>query len=83
MVSALGVVSVPWQLAQVPWPGAPVFPSGGLGLKLYIIAGTERIATIVEPNTAALRRFVVNWIAHLANISLLLVKSHTTFSCPL
>jgi hypothetical protein len=76
-VTPLPAVSVPWQEAQVPWPGAPVLPSGGLVPNEYMIAGTDMSATIVVANIAVLRPLVTDRIAPLTNIiRLLLVFKH-------
>ena len=43
-VTPLPAVSVPWQLAQVPCPGALVFGSGGLLPNAYELTGNDRSA---------------------------------------
>jgi hypothetical protein len=75
-VMPLPAVSVPWHEAQVPSPGAPAKPSGGLAPNEYMIAGTDMIATIVVANIAALRPFVPDRIAPLRNIKDFLLLSN-------
>jgi hypothetical protein len=68
MVMPLPDVRLPWQEEQVPSPGAPECPNGGLVPNEYMIAGTDMSDTIVVANIAVLRLFVPNWIAPLRNI---------------
>jgi hypothetical protein len=68
MVIPLPDVRLPWQLEQVPSPGAPECPNGGLVPKLYIITGTDKIAATFPTNIAVLRPFVLDRIAPLKNI---------------
>lgn len=43
-ITPLPAVRVPWQLAQVPCPGALVFDNGGLLPNAYELTGDDRIA---------------------------------------
>jgi hypothetical protein len=49
-------VLIPWQLPQVPSPGAPLLPMGGLTPNADKITGTARTAAILA---VTIRRFVM------------------------
>jgi hypothetical protein len=49
----LPAVSVPWQLAQVPCPGALVFDNGGFFPNAYELTGNDRIAANI-PTTVSI-----------------------------
>jgi hypothetical protein len=43
-ITPLPAVTEPWQLAQVPCPGALVYGNGGLLPKAYVLTGNDRVA---------------------------------------
>jgi hypothetical protein len=52
----LPAVSVPWQLAHVPSPGAPVLGNGGLVPNEYTMTGTDSTAPILPSSSAVFFR---------------------------